>query len=300
MILSPVTGDSTSRGGNLTVALRGTSTVGLKKIGFKIESAAGWPTPVKDSAIVVYTNSPRDTVMSAGIKIPANAPVQGLLTITRISTDVVGQSGSPSPITIAVRAGAPPAPSVTQVVAPRVEANETIAVSITGADLLTYVGFVAKSSLDTMIVVKRDSFPAAAVCQGSLCNVPLNFLPRVQGKTVQIRSFAYAGVSQFGQAPAPAMTLVVYGRTYPLPLDRVGPIADVAVDAVRGNVFLSNINYGRLEVWQRSAQKFDANGVVVGSQPWGMTMAKAGVGAGSMLYVAKSCGTNLSKVDISA
>ena len=253
-----------------------------------------------DSAIVQYTTGPKDTVMSAAIKIPANAPVKGLLTITPISTDVVGQSGSPSPITIAVRAGAPPAPSVTQVIAPRVEANETIAVGITGADLLTYVGFVAKSNLDTMIVIKRDSFPAAAVCQGSLCNVPLNFLPSVQGKTVQIRSFAYAGVTRFGQAPVPATTLVVYGRTYALPIDRTGPIADVAIDAVRGNVFLSNINHGRLEVWQRSAQKFDPNGVVVGSQPWGMTMSRAGAGAGDTLFVANSGGTNLSRVNIAA
>ncbi|MDB4881961.1 MAG: hypothetical protein JWL95_727 [Gemmatimonadetes bacterium] len=298
-LLSPIPGDSASRGGNLTIALRGTSTVGLRKLGFKIVSDAGWTTPVNDSSITVYTTGPKDTTMSASVKIPANAPLQGTLTITRVATDLNGLTASLSPISIAIRAGASPAPRVAQDVAARVEASESITVTVTGADLLTYVGFVAKSNLDTMVVVKRDSFPASAVCQGSLCSVPLNFLPAVQGKSVQIRSFAYAG-TQVGVAPDAAIALVVYGHTYALPFDRNGPIADLTVDQARGNVFLSNINFGRLEVWQKSAQKFDANGVVVGSQPWGMTLARAGAGAGSMLYVANSGGTNISKVDISA
>jgi hypothetical protein len=298
-ILSPILGDSASRGGSLTIAVRGTSTVGLRKLGFRIVSDAGWPTPVDDSSVTVYSSGPKDTTMSASIKIPANAPLQGVLTISRVGTDLNGLTSSPSPITIAIRSGASPAPRVAQEVAARVEATESITVSVTGADLLTFVGFVAKSNLDTLVVVKRDSFPAGAVCQGSLCTVPLNFLPTVQGKTVQIRSFAYAG-AQLGVAPAASTALVVYGRTYPLPFDRNGPVADLAVDRARGNVFLSNINYGRLEVWQKSAQKFDATGIVVGSQPWGITMARAGAGAGSMLYVANSGGTNVSKVDISA
>jgi len=35
-----------------------------------------------------------------------------------------------------------------------------------------------------------------------------------------------------------------------LPANRNGTIADLTVDRSRGNIFLSNINYGRLEVWQ--------------------------------------------------
>ncbi|MEO6526282.1 MAG: hypothetical protein ABIP93_06630 [Gemmatimonadaceae bacterium] len=298
-LLSPIVGDSASRGGNLTIALRGTSTVGLRKLGFRITSEAGWTTPVVDSSITVYSNGPKDTTMSASIKIPSNAPLQGVLTITRVGVDLNGLTASLSPVQIAVRAGPAPAPRVTQNIPARVEASESIIVSVTGADLLSYVGFVAKSNLDTLVVIKRDSFPAGAVCQGSLCTIPLGFVPAVQGKTVQIRSFAYAG-TQLGVAPDPAIALVVYGHTYPLPFDRNGPIADLAIDQARGNVFLSNINYGRLEVWQKSAQKFDATGVVVGSQPWGMTLSRSGATAGSTLFVANSGGTNISKVDITA
>jgi hypothetical protein len=298
-ILAPVPGDSASRGGNLTVAVKGVSTVGMRKLGFLIKSEPGWPTAVNDSLVVTFTTAPKDTSISKSFKIPSDAPLGGILTITRVSSDILGLQGSNTPITVAVRAGAAPAPRVTQDVSPRVEISESAAVTVTGSDIISWVGFVAKDNLDTMIVVRRDSFPASAVCQGSLCTVPLNFLPSAQGKTVQIRGFAYSG-SQLGLSPTPSVSLIVYGRTYPLPIDRTGPIGDLTIDQARGNVFLSNINHGRLEVWNKAANSFDATGVVVGSQPWGMTMARVGPGAGSMLFVANSGGTNVSKVDISA
>jgi hypothetical protein len=298
-LLSPISGDSATRNGNLTVAVHGTSTVGLRKLGFIIKSEPGWPTPVNDSLVVIYTNAPKDTTLSKAFKIPADAPLQGILTITRVSSDIIGVSGSNTPVTIAVRAGTAPAPRVTQDVSPRVEVSESVVVGVTGGDILTWVGFIAKDNVDTNIVVRRDSALASAVCQGSLCTVPLKFAPTAQGKTVQIRGFAYSG-TQLGLSPTPSTALIVYGRTFALPNGRTGPIGDLTIDRARGNVFLSNINYGRLEVWQKSSNTFDQTGIVVGSQPWGMTMARAGAGAGSMLYVANSGGTNVSKVDISA
>jgi hypothetical protein len=133
----------------------------------------------------------------------------------------------------------------------------------------------------------------------------------VQGKKVRVRSFAYdgggrlgysvraTGVAQTGLVPAVDTALVVYGRTYSLPVNRNGNVADLVVDQARGNVFLSNINYGRLEVWQKGTQSFDATGVVVGSQPWGMTMSRTAA-SGDTLYVANSGGTNLSRVYVGA
>jgi hypothetical protein len=111
-----------------------------------------------------------------------------------------------------------------------------------------------------------------------------------------VRSTSVAGTSF---VPAIDTALVVYGRTYTLPVNRNGAIADLVVDQARGNVFLSNINYGRLEVWQKATQGFDATGIVVGSQPWGMTKSRTAV-AGDTLYVANSGGTNLSRVYIGA
>jgi hypothetical protein len=308
--ISPVPGDSANRGGGLTVSLRATSAVGVLSLGFRIQSAPGWPIPVDTTVKVVYSPALKTALMQASIKIDSSAPPKGLLTITPISVDVNGQDGSSNPITIAVRAGTPPGPRVNQAIGARVETSDVDSISAIGNGI-TYVGFEARDAASGSII-KRDSAAVSGNPSSVVQAVPFNFLPTVQGKRISVLSFAYDQNGQVGYSlpagattPQPAYSLaftdaalVVYGHTYSLPTNRNGVIADLAVDQARGNVFLSNINYGRLEVWQKSAQNFDANGVVVGSQPWGITMSRAGGTAGNMLYVANSGGTNISKVDI--
>src|SRR5262249_40802537 len=89
-------------------------------------------------------------------------------------------------------------------------------------------------------------------------------------------------------------TLVVYGRTYALP--QQGVIGDVAIDAGRGNVFLSNTAFNMLNVWQSSAtaKGFAGTGIPVGSLPWGLAISNNP----DTLLVANSGGTNISRVFI--
>jgi len=306
--LTPVIGDSATNGANLAVALKGVSVLGVTRLGFRMQSAAGWPTPIDTTIIVNYASPVKSTTMQANIPIPASAPAKGILVITPISTDVAGQDGSSNPLMLAVRAGAPPAPTVIQSVGTRIETKDTLFVTATGSTIVT-VGFEAVDDA-TGTLIKRDS-----ISVNNSTPLPytllLNFAPTVQGKKVRLRSFAYdgggrlgysvrsTGVALTGIVPAIDTALVVYGRTYSLPVNRNGSIADLAVDQARGNVFLSNLNYGRLEVWQKGTQAFDATGVVVGSQPWGVTMSRTAP-SGDTLYVANSGGTNLSRVYVGA
>ena len=87
-------------------------------------------------------------------------------------------------------------------------------------------------------------------------------------------------------------TLVVYGRTYALP--QQGVIGDIAVDAARGNVFLSNTAFNLLDVWQSSTagKGFAPSSIPVGSLPWGMFISNNP----DTLLVANSGGTNISRV----
>jgi hypothetical protein len=308
--VSPVAGDSANRNGGLTVSLRATSPVGVLSLGFRIQSAPGWPIPVDTTVKVVYSPALKTALMQATIKIDSTAPPKGLLTITPISVDINGQDGSSNPMVIAVRAGTPPGPRVTQVVGQRVETHDVDTVTAIG-DGITYVGFEARDATSGA-VLRRDSLAITGSPSSVVQAVPYNFPNSMQGKHIEILSFAYDIGGRVGYSvrntvntPQPLYSgalaepaLVVYGRTYALPTNRNGVIADLAVDATRGNVFLSNINYGRLEVWQNGAQNFDANGVAVGSQPWGLTIARAGGIAGNSLYVANSGGTNVSLVDI--
>ncbi len=306
-VLSPVVGDSATPGAGLTVTLRATDLTGVARLGFRIQSEATFPTRIDTTVVLTYGALPKDVTMSATIGVPANAPPRGLLTITPISTNSGGQDGASAPTIIAVRVGLPPAPRVFQTIAKRVETGDSLRITAIGNGV-TFVGYSLRDSAGG--VIKRDSialsqpYPSTAVV-----TIPLNLPVTARGKRITLISFAYdqggrigyslpAGATTFQPNAAAAFVdsaLVVFGVTYPLPANRNGTIADLLVDASRGNVFLSNINFGRLEVWTPGAGSFDPTGIVVGSQPWGMTFSRTAPARDTM-YVANSGGTNLSRV----
>ncbi|MEX0908043.1 MAG: Ig-like domain-containing protein [Gemmatimonadota bacterium] len=78
-----------------------------------------------------------------------------------------------------------------------------------------------------------------------------------------------------------------------------GRIADVAVDAPRQRVYLSNIERNKIEMFDLAAGTFLVTGSstglgLVGAAPWGMTIDDTG----DTLFVANSGGTNISVVSI--
>ena len=308
-VLSPIFGDSATPGAGLTVTLRAQDLTGVSKLGFRIQSDATFPTKVDTTVFVTYPGLPKDVTFSATVPIPANAPPKALLTITPASTNSGGQDGASAPLIIAVRAGLPPAPRVYQSIANRVEAGDSLTITAIGNGV-TIVGYILRDSIGGLI--KRDSvFLASPFPSTSVQTIPLNLPASARGKRLTLTSFAYDQGNRVGYSipvgsttsqgsAANAFTdssLVVFGTTYPLPANRNGTIADLQVDATRGNVFLSNINFGRLEVWTKGAQNFDATGIVVGSQPWGMAFSRTAPSKDTM-YVANSGGTNLSRVYI--
>ncbi len=308
-VLSPVVGDSATPGAGLTVTLRATDLTGVAKLGFRLQSDPTFTTKVDTTITINYPALPKDVTFSATVQIPANAPPKALLTITPTSTNSGGQDGASAPVTIAVRAGLPPAPRVYQVISNRVETVDSLTVTAIGNGV-TIVGYVLRDLTGT--VIKRDSVLLASPFPStSVQTIALNLPASARGKQLTLTSFAYDQSGRIGfSIPAGTTTpqgiaanaftdssLVVFGTTYPLPVNRNGTIADLQVDAARGNVFLSNINFGRLEVWTKAVNDFDAAGIVVGSQPWGMTFSRTAPAKDTM-YVANSGGTNLSRVYI--
>jgi len=152
--LSPLLGDSATNGANMAVAVKGTSILGVSKLGFRVQSAPGWPTPIDTTVVVNYGTALKSTTVQANIQVPANAPLKGVITITPISQDVNGQDGSSNPALIAVRAGTPPAPMVLQSVGTRIETKDTLFVTASGSTIVR-VGFEAVDS--TGAVIRRDS-----------------------------------------------------------------------------------------------------------------------------------------------
>ena len=94
------------------------------------------------------------------------------------------------------------------------------------------------------------------------------------------------------------LTLVIVdGRTVRLPAG--GKILDGVIDPVRRNLYLSNFDLNRVEVFRLEQEVF-LPPVAVGSQPWGLALnncyGTAAVGCGDTLLVANSGGTNITSV----
>ena len=312
-LLAPIQGDSLTRGTKLRISVAATSGVGVTKLGFDVKSGTSgpvWPTPV----VATYDTTISPASKNAGpyivdIDIPPDAPTKGILTIAPHATDVNFQPGVPTPQDFAVRGGAAPPPLVRQTIASRIELTDSVTIYASGA-ALTQVGYIIRDVLNPNTRVDSNAVAANSSSFGPK-GITFNLATKWQGKQVSISAFAKDSAGNIGwAAPASVSTpvtdttkmardtaLVVYGRTYALPAARNGLIADVVVDAARGNVFLSNIGASRLEVWQEASRTFDPTGIFVGSQPWGMAIARTNP---DTMYVANSGGTNLSRVYIGA
>ena len=310
-LVQPVAGDSLTRGDSLTIRVSAVSSSGVKSLGFAL-SDSGFPTSVPQvpDTVLATASAPGQTVTyTRTVFIPANAA--GVLTITPRAVDVNGQPGAAVAFRIAVRTGAPPVPLVHQSVASRVELVDSVTITATGTGLRN-VGYTIHD-LATNAFVDSAQVTASASSFGPR-TIPFHITAQFQGAKVQITAFAIDAQGKVGYSvPASVSTpqsvaasarydttLVVYGQTFALP--RAGTAGDLSVDSARGNVFISNIKFNRLEKWNAAsaaanpATAFDPVGVAVGSEPLGMVLQNDG----DTLLVANSGGTNISKVCIAA
>ncbi len=307
-ILSPTNGDSVPAGVGLSVAARATHGDGVGRIDIRVKGETNWPTKLDTTLTQVYTTSPRDITFSSVARIPLDAPVRGKITVTATAVDVNRQPGSATPVTVFVRNASSAQPRVTQTVLAKSEYLDSVAVHATG-DGIALLGLIIRDSTNT--IIKTDSLPLSSPYNANVqANVPLNLPITQQGKRLTITAFAVDQAGRVGYAVAATRgtpeanlanaiadsTRIVYGLTFALP--HQGSIGDIAVDAARGHVFLSNTAFNLLEVWQSSATKkgFAANNVAVGSLPWGLFISNNP----DTLLVANSGGTNISRVFIGA
>ena len=93
--------------------------------------------------------------------------------------------------------------------------------------------------------------------------------------------------------------VIVGGSTVLLPSG--GTILDGVIDPVRRNLYLSNFDLNRIEVFRLEEEAF-LPAVAVGSQPWGLALnncyGAASPGCGDTLLVANSGGTNITSIDL--
>ena len=196
-------------------------------------------------------------------------------------------------------------PLVFQTVPPRLETPDSIDIFARDTDgFVKIIGFIAKDQAGVIQHRRADtlSVPLQQVSRRIAFNGP-TFL---RGKTLFITAYAIDAANHTGYAVSTGASVPVsadslgkrdpavyaYGLTYAMPLGSLG--ADIAVDTVRRTVYVSNINKNQLEAWSYSSTLSPLPAVSVGAMPWGMTIDNSG----SLLLVANSGGTNISKVNL--
>ncbi len=305
--VTPSNGDSVPAGVGMTVTAGATSNTGITTLSFRVQGGTTWPTKLDTTITQSYPPNTFVASLSGIVAVPSNAPLGGRITVTSTAVDINGQPGSPSPISVIVRSNNNAQPLVTQSVLPLSEIGDSITITANGGGI-AMLGFVVRDSTGTQI--QRDSVPLVAPYASNVVQaLPLSLPVSTQGTKIFIYSFAKDQAGRVGFSVKAGIALpqsvesaaytdsvrVAYGETFALP--RSGStVADIAVDPVYGNVFLSNTNYNLLEVWNNQTQTFSANGVAVGSQPWGMDISKNP----GVLLVANSGGTNISQVNIAS
>ncbi len=308
-IITPLVGDSASAGVNLRVRLTASHATGVIRLGFRIRGDASWPTALNDSAVRTFAPPASPGTLDSVFFIPANAPAGSVVTISPFAVSGDGQLSTAAPLRVPVRSGAA-APRVVQSISARSETTDSLTVSASGNGIAT-IGYELRDAANAIVKVDTVRF-AAPLSSSQIVTFGFTLPITLQGKKLALTSFAIDQAGLVGYSVSAATTsaqtsragafvdstLIVFGRTFALPAARRGTIADLTVDQARGNVFLSNLNFNQLEVFQGTSTSFSASGIPVGAQPWGMTVARTGVR--DTLYVANSGGTNVSRVFIGA
>ncbi|HYC50939.1 MAG TPA: hypothetical protein VEB19_07525, partial [Gemmatimonadaceae bacterium] len=304
-ITSPVSGDSVPRGIAMSVSVRVQHNEGISRIRITANGENTWPTALNDTVTQVYTTGPRDTVLTALINIPANAPLRGRITIGATALDVNGNPGSTAPVLVFVRDVGTLSPRVFQEVPARIEFADSITVTANG-DGIVSMGLILRDSVGNLLTGGDTVTFAAPLASNRVQRLAVQLGLQHQGQRITVVSFATDQNGNTGfsmqagtQIPNTSLgsafndtTFVTFGQTYALP--RSGVIGDLAVDEVRGNVFLSNTQFNLLEVWANGTKNFRPSGVAVGALPWGLFVSNNP----DTLLVGNSGATTISRVCI--
>lgn len=284
-----------------------------------------WTGAFNGTAVRVYEDTPESVVVDTTIAVPTN--VEGPLTVAATATNTAGLQSESVQLTVMVLGADtdPPQVAVASAVPDRIEAGDSLSVSVQCRDLgetgqLAWCGYTVlfmPPDADTIAVTRRDTVPGrdtAAIhdvipVEGyDPETLPTHLEIEVHGFAIDASGNCAAGVEEAWSSricigepavradadPDPTDVTVVAATT--IRRSWGGQLAELAVDVPRGLVYGSVIDRNRIEVLDFIAPRDDArrSDILVGSRPAGITVDVTG----DTLIVANSGGTSLSFVDL--
>jgi hypothetical protein len=309
LITSPASGTVVVQGKSFIISISGKSPLKVAALGF--QTSGSFPAAVADSA--QFSSPLQDSVsVTDTIAVPAGAST-GSLVVTPFLRDSLGQRTLGTPITLSVQSpsSASGPPAVDFGTTKRVELTDTIHIDATDPNGITYAGFEVRTA--STINSATPSFADSTAFNGTLISVPvtdsLNLPSSIVGTgfstTIYVKAFARNSAGTRGYAKLSSgvdrvdTLLVVAGSTKALP--NGGSVADALYHANSDRLYLTNVNRNTVEIFNPNTRTFAAQGISVGSRPWGITAWPRNHATGQMgdtLLIANSGGTNISYINV--
>jgi hypothetical protein len=296
-ITSPASGTTVVAGKNVLLGFSARSGLKVKYVGFRVTGAV---TAADSTAL----GSPlRDSVSTLDtLAIPANA--SGQATVTSFVIDSTGQrfNGSSIALTVASPSSVTSTPVVSFGHTSRVEVTDTIQVSASDISGIKVLGYEVRDSTGTLVAADSAVFDGSftPLFKTFRMNLAVSSFPAKRYLQAFARNGSGASTRAYaGGATARIDTVtVVAGVTHALP--NGGTVADAYFHPRKDRLYLSNIARNRLDVFNMAQQSFDAQGIDVGSRPWGLAPwpANRDGSPGDTLLVANSGGTTVSYVNL--
>jgi hypothetical protein len=324
-LLAPTAPAVASTGKNIPVSVEAKQLGGIERVGFIITPRAAVTdpsTPPTDSIqFTAPSRQPPDTTYTDTLTVNAGFTT---FTVTGFAQDAGGRRAFSNTVTVNVQTPGNDVtpPTVSFTISSRVEVNDFISVHATDPSGISWIGF----RIDTVNGVNPIKFDTVYVGAGNLTTVDSTLplaLPLTDAqlpKTVVVRAYAcdlatarnctysQSSIVITGSAPrgAPARlatagagmdtVIVVAGITRPLPFG--GHIADAIYNTNRRELYLTNDQLGRVEVYSLATNSFDPTGIVnAGPTPWGVALwprDTLGNYSNDTIVVADAGGTELS------
>ncbi len=313
-ILNPPDSSLVSPGKQMTVIIRAQAPTGVSKVGYLVTGAYS----NTDTLTVIAATNPqvRDTTITFTESVPSGANL-GFITITPFGRDSLGNVGTGDPVTVEVVANAGTSdvtpPLVTHTVDARVETDDFITISAQDAGGISSIGFtITDITGGTTLASGTVALPGSATAVSQTFPLGLGALTiDTVAQLVVVTATATdanglvgvlsgTGVAIPQGDPALLDTItVVAGQTLNLPSG--GAIADALYNSNRNEIYFSNVERDRIEVFDVGSLSFNP-AIPVGSRPWGIDLYPADTlgNTRDTLVVANSGGTNFSLVDLGA
>lgn len=301
-VMQPPAGQVTGPGVQMPIQIRASQSAGIRRVGYtvfgNVTAADSTSFPLPDTAFF------DDTLL-----VPVGTPA-GNFFIQGFAIDSANRPASSTPVTVTVQQvlvdTIPPIVSFT--VNKRVEVGDTITVVASDPSGIIRLGWTANDTTATGALVAGDSVTFGTPLSPASRAFRMVFPAANLGQVLRIGAFAVDAAGNRGTArlatdPTVVRTdsvLVVQGITRPLPVG--GRIVDAIYNRNRNEVYLTNIERDRLEVFRLADTTFGpAGNLARGSQPWGIALWPRDTTTGAnadTVVVANSGGTNLSIVNV--